>query len=83
MILHEAFDVILLDIAMPGIDGLEILRRTRAKGVAQNTLRGGAFDYVAKPFDFAYLAQALAAAVVYRGRTGDATDASPQRGSDG
>jgi DNA-binding response OmpR family regulator len=32
MILSKAFDVILLDITLPDIDGLEVLRRTRAEG---------------------------------------------------
>jgi DNA-binding response OmpR family regulator len=98
MILDEAFDAVLLDITLPGIDGLEVLRRIRAKGVlvpiiiltassdeavALETLRAGAFDYVAKPFDFAYLAQTLAAAVVHRRRTSDAADAPPQERGNG
>jgi DNA-binding response OmpR family regulator len=92
MILSTTFDVILLDITLPDIDGLEVLRRTRAQGVlvpiimltansdeaiALDTLRAGAFDYVAKPFDLTYLAQALTAAVVYRAPARDATDAPP------
>ena len=59
------FDAILLDVMMPGIDGLEVLRQLRARGVATPVLmltaRGdeadrvvglelGADDYVAKPF---------------------------------
>jgi two-component system nitrogen regulation response regulator GlnG len=74
-------DVVLLDIKMPEIDGVEVLRRIHAThpdlpvimttanddlALAQDTLRLGAFDYVAKPFDFDYLKRAVAAACLYR-----------------
>jgi DNA-binding response OmpR family regulator len=64
---NYAFDAILLDVMLPKIDGLELLRTLRTKGVetpvlmltAKRELRDkvtglelGADDYIAKPFDF-------------------------------
>ncbi len=63
----ESFDVVILDMRLPGKSGLEVLRSLRARGfetpvlvlTAQDavdakvqTLRAGADDYVTKPFAF-------------------------------
>jgi len=60
------FDVALMDIKLPDVDGLTVLRNVKGAGVdtamivmtAQNTMRNaigamknGAFDYITKPFD--------------------------------
>lgn len=62
----ETYDLVILDLALPGLDGAEVLRRLRARGdrtpvlvlTADNRLQSrvaeldsGADDYVAKPFD--------------------------------
>lgn len=66
MIEEEHFDIILSDIKMPGMDGLEMLGRIKTMNenaivimmtafatvdTAVQALKEGAFDYVTKPFD--------------------------------
>ena len=65
MLRAEKFDLMLLDINMPGMDGVEVCRAVRAKsdmGIVMLTVRGkaedkirsldsGADGYVTKPFD--------------------------------
>jgi len=78
----EAFDLILLDLGLPGRDGLHILTTLRSKGVktpvlvltARDTLQdrvagldSGADDYLVKPFAFAELLARIRA-LLRRGR---------------
>ena len=81
----EQFDVILLDLGLPGRDGLEILGALRDRGIktpvlvltARDTLQDrvkgldtGADDYLIKPFAFAELLARLRA-LVRRGRSAE------------
>ena len=82
----ESFDVILLDLTLPGRDGLEILQALRQRGVktpvlvltARDSLQdrvtgldAGADDYLIKPFAFAELLARIRA-LVRRGRVAEA-----------
>lgn len=63
-ILEESFDLVLLDVMLPGLDGFEIMKRIRNKDVPVifltamqevadkvKGLRLGAEDYIVKPFE--------------------------------
>jgi two-component system copper resistance phosphate regulon response regulator CusR len=84
--LHYDFDVIVLDVMLPGIDGFDVLRSLRATkstpvimltardGVEDRVkgLREGADDYLVKPFSFMELVARLQA-LTRRGRTQEPT----------
>ncbi len=65
--LQESFDLIILDVGLPDIDGFEVLQQLRGQGVVAPVimltarssvsdrvagLEGGADDYIPKPFSF-------------------------------
>lgn len=82
----EKFDLILLDVMLPGRDGLEILKTIRDRGVETpvllltarggledrvSGLNAGADDYLVKPFAFAELLARIRV-LLRRGRPSDA-----------
>jgi len=79
----ESYDVVLTDISMPGLSGLELLGHIRQKypgtpviiisGIsdqeyAQGMIRLGAFDYLLKPFSLDTVMKSVKRALDHRGR---------------
>jgi two-component system, response regulator, stage 0 sporulation protein F len=80
---REGPGIVLLDVRMPGLDGVRVLKRLREAdpdvavimvtanedvALARETLSIGAFDYVAKPFDFEHLNRMVVTAFVHSDR---------------
>jgi DNA-binding NtrC family response regulator len=70
MLEDKSFDVVLLDVKMPGIGGLEVIKRVKrdypktevilltghgSAEAAEEGLRAGALEYLMKPVDIEYL----------------------------
>ena len=91
--LHQHYDLVILDLGLPGAMGLEVLRGIRSKkpdlpvlivtaARVEERVRGldaGADDYVAKPFVFAELSARIRA-VFWRGSRSPAPRFSSKSG---
>ena len=78
---EKAFDLVIMDVRMPGISGLEALADIRSRDpelpvvmmtaysspdTAELARREGAFDYLTKPFDFDVLRKTISHAFTGR-----------------
>lgn len=84
MLLESVYDLAILDLGLPKLDGIEVLRRLRSRGgrtpvliltardAVENRVQGldaGADDYLTKPFDLVEL-EARIRALIRRGQLG-------------
>ena len=81
MLRHRDYDAVLLDLKMPDMDGIEVLKVIKiiapdlpvillsghgASEAVQRGLAGGAFDFLAKPYDLDRLLEKIRAAAAGR-----------------
>lgn len=74
LITEQVFDVVVLDVKMPGLGGFEVIKRIKqerpglvvifltghgSEGSAEEGMRMGAFDYLLKPVDIDALVKIL------------------------
>jgi DNA-binding NtrC family response regulator len=95
---NEEPDAALLDIRMPGLDGLTVLRHAREGGLATplivmtaygdsdtaiEAMKSGAFDYVLKPLDFHQLLPQIERAIEHRRLAAELKSLRSQASADG
>jgi len=83
---HDRFDLALLDIKMPGVDGIELQARLQeiapempvvimtgfaSVETAVKALKNGAYDYITKPFDPDELVHLVSNAIAHRRAEGE------------
>ena len=93
----DEYDVVLTDISMPGLSGLELLGHVRQKfpdtpviiisGIgdqehAQGLIRLGAFDFLLKPFSLDVVEKSVRRAVEYRKRRAEENRFEDDKASD-
>lgn len=89
----DEYDIVLTDISMPGLSGLELLGHVRQKfpntpviiisGIgdqehAQGLIRLGAFDFLLKPFSLEVVEKSVTRALEYRKRLAGEEDSEGQ-----
>lgn len=98
LIENTDFDLVILDIFMPEMDGISTLREIRSKGVGVDVIvvsaaqeidtinaviRGGAFDYIVKPYVFERFSSSLETYRRFRERISSGPKARTQAEIDG
>jgi two-component system response regulator PilR (NtrC family) len=93
----DSYEVVLTDISMPGLSGLELLGRVRQRfpntpviiisGIgdqehAQGLIKLGAFDFLLKPFTLEVVEKSVKRALEYRRRMLEASASEEGKGED-